>query len=65
MVPPSVRPVAELFLSAADTPSAACAGDGFEVREAVSLKILFALSAVPDMDIAYVVFRSLFGSKVP
>ena len=65
VVPPSVRPVAELFLSAAAIPSVACAGDGFDVSEAVSLNILFALSAVPDMDIAYVWFNSLAGSNEP
>ena len=54
VVPPSVRPVAELFLNAAPIPAAACAGDGFDVSDAVSFKILFALSAVPDMEIAYV-----------
>ena len=63
--PPSLRPVALLFLSAAPTPFAACAGAGLEVRDAVSLKITFAVSAVPDMDIAYVVFASLAGSNVP
>ena len=63
--PPSLRPVAELFLSAAPTPFAAAAGDGFDVSDAVSLKITFALSAVPDMDIEYVTFASLAGSKVP
>ena len=65
MVPPSARPVAVLFLNAADIPSAACAGDGFEVREAPSFNTLFALSAVPDIEIAYVVFKSLLGSNVP
>ena len=65
MVPPSFRPVAVLFLSAAPTPSDACAGAGFEVSDADSLNILFALSAVPDMDIAYVVFASLAAARVP
>ena len=65
MVPPLDRPSALLFLSAAPTPFAACAGDGFDVRDAVSLKITFALSAVPDMDIEYTTFASLAGSKVP
>ena len=54
-----------MFLSAAPTPFAACAGAGLEVRDAVSLKILFAVSAVPDIEILYVVFASLFGSNVP
>ena len=44
VVPPSARPVAVLFLNAADIPSAACAGDGFEVREAASLNTLFAFT---------------------
>ena len=65
MVPPSLRPVAELFLSAAPIPFAACAGVGFDVSDAVSLKITFALSAVPDMDIEYTWFASLAGSNVP
>ena len=65
VVPPSVRPVAALFLSAAPIPFAACAGDGFDVSDEVSLKTLFAVSAVPDMDIAYVVFASLAAGNVP
>ena len=65
VVPPSLRPSALLFLSAAPTPFAACAGDGLDVSDAVSLKITFALSAVPDIEILYVVFASLDGSKVP
>ena len=65
MLPPSLRPVALLFLSAAPTPFAADAGAGFEVRDAVSLNILFAVSAVPDIDILYVTFANLAGSKVP
>ena len=65
MVPPSLRPSALLFLSAAPRPFAACAGEGFDVSDAVSLKTTFALSAVPDMDIAYVTFASLAGSNVP
>ena len=65
MVPPSLRPSALLFLSAAATPFAACEGPGFDVSAAVSLKILFAVSAVPDMDMSYVVFASLAGSNVP
>jgi hypothetical protein len=65
VVPPSLRPVALLFLSAEPTPFAACAGDGFDVTAAVSLKITFAVSAVPDMDIAYVVFASLAGGNDP
>ena len=65
VVPPSVRPSALLFLSAAPTPLPACEGDGLDVSDAVSLNIKFAVSAVPDIDIAYVVFRSLAGSNVP
>ena len=65
VVPPSVRPVALLFLSAAPRPFAACAGDGLEVRDAVSLNILFAVSATPDMDIAYTWFASLAAGNVP
>ena len=63
--PPSARPSALLFLSAEATPFAACAGLGLDVSDAVSLKITFALSAVPDIDIEYVTFASLAGSKVP
>ena len=44
---------------------AAAAGAGFDVSDAVSLKILFAVSAVPDMDILYVTFANLAGSNVP
>ena len=51
VVPPSDRPSALLFLSAAATPFAAEDGAGFDVTDAVSLKILFAVSAVPDIDI--------------
>ena len=65
MVPPSLRPSALLFLSAAATPFAACEGPGFDVSAAVSLKILFAVSAVPDIEMLYVVFANLFGSNVP
>ena len=65
MVPPSDRPSALLFLSAAATPFAAEDGAGFDVTDAVSLKILFAVSAVPDIEILYVVFASLAGSNVP
>ena len=65
MVPPLFSPSALLFLSAAATPFAACEGAGLEVRDAVSLNILFAVSAVPDMDIEYVTFASLAGSNVP
>ena len=54
-----------MFLSAAPTPFAACEGPGFDVSATVSLKITFAVSAVPDMDIAYVVFASLAAGKVP
>ena len=65
VVPPSLRPLALLFLSAAPIPLPACEGDGFDESDAVSLNIKFAVSAVPDIDIAYVVFRSLAGSNVP
>jgi hypothetical protein len=65
VVPPSVRPVEALFLSAAPIPFAACAGDGFDVSDEVSLNTTFALSAVPDMDIAYIWFASLAAGNVP
>ena len=54
-----------LFLSAEATPFAAEDGAGFEVKDAVSLKILFAVSAVPDIDILYVTFANLAGSNDP
>ena len=65
MLPPSFKPSAALFLNAAATPFPAAAGAGFDVSDEVSLNILFAVSAVPDMDMLYVVFASLAGSKVP
>ena len=65
VLPPSLRPSALLFLSAAPTPFAAAAGAGFDVSDAVSLKILFAVSAVPDIEILYVVFASLAASITP
>ena len=65
VVPPSLNPVALLFLSAAPIPSAAADGPGFDVSDEDSLNTLFAVSAVPDIEILYVVFANLSGSNVP
>ena len=35
------------------------------MSDAVSLNILFAVSAVPDIEMLYVMFASLAGSNVP